>query len=256
MEENKQLNLEGDKLNQDKTEEQKLLDLQAQQQEIENANKNEDWTVTVWTKTYTEEDFKKLQSDSEKWVQKLLKQIKDWEGQTSFYQSVIKESKKVGQDEKYLAELMITKPNVAKEILKEYYDWMSYDEFKSEYWIKDSEINVDVLSELKAEKLYNNRMCNFLKEQYIAKSNLSESEKQLFNDNFNDIVEWKSIKPENIDKYLDISYTYLKKESNKQDKVEDKIELIAKQMANWWSSSWTTTWKKWYVVWTTLKLLD
>ena len=71
------------------------------------------------TKTYTAEEVeairKKMQSDTDRGVQKILHE-------KSFYQDVIDSVAKVAKDSKYLIELSIEKPEVAKTMLDKYYD--------------------------------------------------------------------------------------------------------------------------------------
>lgn len=75
--------------------------------------------TSVEAKVYTQEEIdaitKKMQSDSEKGVQKLIKEKKTFE-------RAMDELGKVAEDNTYLVELYESNPDVAKLILDKYYD--------------------------------------------------------------------------------------------------------------------------------------
>ncbi|HPC34636.1 MAG TPA: hypothetical protein PLP73_03150, partial [Candidatus Absconditabacterales bacterium] len=93
--------------------------------EDENLNNNQEQT-----KEDRETKFKKLQSDSERGVQKIINEKKEVETFLDRYENAIST---VSADNSKLVDIYDNDPKVAERILSKFYGGMSIDEFVDEY---------------------------------------------------------------------------------------------------------------------------
>lgn len=187
-----------------------------------------------------EEEFETYRRNSEKWVQKLIQEKKEREAEAKLFKDVITESKRVAQDENYLIDLYYEKPEIAKEILENYYYWQTIDEFKAERWIvDDSPKAIDMLANRKAKDIVNNEKISNSIELFIKEFWYDEEKKKIFMEEFNDITEWKKLTPENVKLYLEKSHIIINKDMFNELEQTKQKEKIAKQTSSWdWKSWW------------------
>jgi len=124
---------------------------------------------TVDTKVYTSEEVnaikKEMQSNSEKWVQKIIAEKK-------LLDSVIKSTWKVAEDSTYLVTLYNENPEVAKIILENYYEWQSIDEYKTDIdYIVDYEDPkvIERIADEKVKKIIETKLLNNKEAEFIKK---------------------------------------------------------------------------------------
>lgn len=196
---------------------------------------NSDWVQTTFSAEEVEEIKKKMQSDSEKWVQKLLSKTKAYE-QTFDYLS------KVADSPEELVKLHSDKPEVAEIILNKYYEWQSIEEYKKSISYKEdtqSPEYIEKLVEEKALKLSEEKEVKKSTTDFIKKLELSEDEEKEFLEILEERKWLKSYKNSDIQKHLEKSYFEI---------VDtDKLEEYKRNKSIWKSTSKSVgkvSWKK------------
>jgi ribosomal protein S17E len=178
---------------------------------------------------------KKAKSDSDRGVQKILKEKKDAEEYvTTFRKSV----RLVRDDKANLVQIHEENPKVAKEILEEYFDWMTFDEFvQSELDGKVPPKKIDpdkerekIRKEVEAE--YEAKQATDLMDKYCK--DFTDKEKEDIVDEFMEIVGKKRLSVDLVKKYFKVAVSIIKP-SGKIDKEADEIK---KQTAGKGGSSW------------------
>lgn len=183
---------------------------------------------TSYTPEEVEAITKKLQSDSEKWVQKLISEKKTFE-------NVIDEVWKIADDKSRLVDLYEDNEEVANIILDKYYNWMSLSEYKDEIWYKIDENDPKIIEkriESKIRHELNGEKIVKAKQEFIEKLKMSDDEKQKFEEAFQERTELRSFKTGDVSKHLEKAYIEISDDINTIKELKSK-EKIAKTMATW-----------------------
>lgn len=168
-------------------------------EEQETLNNNE---KTSYTSEEVEEIKKQMQSNSEKWVQKLISEKKAYDEAFNYLGMIADEPEK-------LVSLYDEKPEVAKIILAKYYDWQNIEEFKEDIWYKvnpNDPKEIEKIINSGVEKKLEAKLIDEKKEAFIKKLKLSEKEKKDFEDAFEERKKLKSFSIENLEKIFEKSY--------------------------------------------------
>ena len=196
---------------------------------------NWDETKTTYTSNEVEEMKKQMQSDSEKWVQKLIseKKVRD---------RAIQSIKKIVDDKEHLVKLYDSDEEVAKIILEDIYDWKSIEDFKESIWYKEDYTDpetIEKLVEKKAKNIVDIGKINDAKAEFIKKLNLEWDELKNFEEAFAERIELKSFKVSNLDTHLEKSYRDISDEDVNQKLKLNKV--IGQTLATWeWKSGGTS----------------
>lgn len=205
-----------------------------EKREDENLNSDE---KTTYTLEEVEAIKKKMQSDSEKWVQKLINETKQEKQQRLIYERVLDEVWKVADDNSYLISLYEEEPEVANIILGKYYDWQSIEQFKDSIWYEedynDPKVRERKIS-LEVKKLADKQLIESKKQEFISKLKMTEEERLLFEEAFDERKQLKSFNVNDVEKHLEKAY----REVNENAYDFKSQETIAKTMATWEWKSW------------------
>lgn len=200
--------------------------------ELEAETPNQEEESSLEPRVYTAEEVeaikKKMQSDSEKWVQKLIAKNKA-------YESVLEVVGKVADDQNYLVDYYDTNPEVAQIILEKYYGGQSIEEFKNSigYAIDYSDPTVRKRHiELEAQKIVEKKLVEKSKADFIAKLWMSEKEKKDFEEAFEERRQLKSFKIDDLEKQLTKAYREISDNTEVLKNLKTQ-EVIGKAMATW-----------------------
>ena len=183
--------------------------------------------------TYTADEVKKMQSDSEKWVQKLI-----W--QNKIFERVLDEVWKVAENKDHLVDLYDESPEVASIILDKYYDWKSIDDFKSSIGYKEDYTNpkmLEKLAEKKARALLEADKIAQAKTDFIKKFDITGEELKNFEEAFSERTELRSFRSAEVVKHLEKAFTEISDDPQTLINIKNQ-KAIAENMAIW-------TWKSW-----------
>lgn len=187
---------------------------------------NEEEAPRVYTEEEVEAIRKKMQSDSEKGVQKLISKQKA-------YESVLDVIGKVSEDQKYLVECYETNPEVAQIILTKYYGGQSIEDFKRsigyEIDYNDPETRKKHI-ELEVQRLAEKKLVEKSKEDFIAKLSMTPQELKEFEEAFAERQQLKSFKAADVEKHLEKAYREIS-DNTEVLKTLKSQETIAKAMA-------------------------
>lgn len=177
-----------------------------------------------------EEYAKKLESAQESWLQKLIDESK--------YNNLLRDEKnKLNKDKDYMIELAEKDEVLAQAVLDEYFPWMTIEEalkqVSPDAVVAKKTIKPERSVEDQIEEGIAKREIAKQKKDYLDKLNLSEDEKQLFEQEFADLTEWKKLSEANITKYLRFAF----KEAVPQREDLKKIEKDAYEMSMWQGGS-------------------
>lgn len=197
-------------------------------EEQENLNNNE---KTTYTLEEVEELKKQMQSNSEKWVQKLISEKKAYDEVFNYLSSV-------AENPEILVSLYDEKPEVAKIILAKYYDWQNIDEFKKSINYKVNPTDPKELEKIinsGVEKKLEAKLINEKKEVFMQKMKLTDDEKELFNEAFEERRKLKNFSIDNLEKifeksFRDIDWDLENLENYKKD--IEKANLMALSSTN------------------------
>jgi len=181
---------------------------------------------------------KKMQSDSEKGVQKLINE------QKALKQSLT-EIWKVADSQEYLIELYDNNPDVAKIILEQYYQWQSIDQYKKAIWFEEDYTNPKIIEKevtKRAQALEETRLIDKSKQDFVSKLKMSPEETEKFEEAFEERKQLKSFSIDNLEKNLEKAFREIS-DNPEQLKAIKEQEIIAKSLATWEGSngSW---WKE------------
>jgi len=170
-----------------------------------------------------EEARLKLQSDTDKGV----KQITD---EKKMLELVQQEAKALLQDKNYFPTLLAKDEWLAQKVLDEFFSWISIEDALAQL---DDETKAKVQEETKGKDLEATVKNILTKEKvdskissFIKKIKLSDEEKTLFDKEFEELTEGKSLNWANIEKYLRLAYKEAIPEGD-----YSSIEKDAKDMA-------------------------
>lgn len=196
----------------------------------EDANLNWDEVKT----TYSAEEVKEMQSNSEKGVQKLITEKKANE-------RAMKSINKIVEDKGYLIELYETDEEAAKIILTDIYDGQSIEDFKTAIEFKEDMSDPKVIERLVEKKAKEHASISKIansKLEFIEKFKLEWDELKEFEEAFEERMELKSFSANNVDNHLEKALREIS-----DDKLSDRLKSqkeIAKTMATWeWATGWT-----------------
>lgn len=194
--------------------------------------------------TYTAEEVetmkKELQSNTEKGVQKLIKEKKEAE---ETYQNVLSEISQIAEDKTRLVDLFDENPKVAKIILDKYYDWQSISEYKTNIWYEEDYTDPKKIQkqiEEQAKKLSEQKEIEREKKSFIDKLQMSKEEVEKFEEAFEERKELRSFKIEDLEKHLTKAYREIS-DNTESVKTMKSQETIAKNMATWEWKGWNDT---------------
>lgn len=193
----------------------------------------------VYTQEEVDEIRKKLQSDTDKGVQKLIKEKKDAE---KLWEAI----GKVGQNESYLVEVYENSPEIAKLILDKYYEWKTIDAFKADigYSIDYNDpATRQKYFEIEARRMAEKSLINASKSSFIAKLNMSDVEKEAFEEAFSERMQLKSFNTSDIEKHLEKAYREISDNTEETKKLKTET-FIAKTLATSQVDAWGVTTKK------------
>lgn len=183
----------------------------------------------------SEEEYRKLQSASTKWTQKLIHRNKALNRAFEVLWDV-------ADDQEKLIELYENEKQVAEVILEKYYWWVSIQEFAKdvlwkEYtpdWAEDEPQSEEQIRKKVMEEIQEKEVQDYVWKLF-AKAKLTKWEAQKVLDEFNDLSEWKKLTKEKAKKYFQISYDIVRKSPRK----DDPKTKIAKKTASWsWGKGW------------------
>ena len=184
--------------------------------------------------TYTAEEVeamkKEMQSNSEKGVQKLIKEKKEAD---EIYQTVLSEISRVADDKTRLVELFDDNPKVAKVILEKYYDGNSIDEYKNSIGYTEDITDPKVIQkqiEEGARKLSESKEVAREKKSFIEKLQMTPEETEKFEEAFAERMELKSFRVSDVEKHLEKAYREISDDTESLKTMKSQ-ETIAKNMA-------------------------
>lgn len=196
---------------------------------------------TTFTKEEVEEIKRNMQSNSDKWVQKLIAEKKLLETYTE-------ELSNVGENPEHLIDLMSDNPKVAQMILDKYYWWEDIEDYKQRIWYEENYQDPELIKKKikeEAKKLAEDEKLENAKNKFIEDSQMSDDEKEKFIETFEDLKWSKTFKS----LWLKEQFTKAYKLINDNDKELSKMktqENIWKSMSIWEGKSWNgeTDWNK------------
>lgn len=187
---------------------------------------------TTFTQEQVEAMKKELESNYEKWVQKII-------GQKKAYDEVFNHLDSISEDPTKLIKLYEEKPEVAKIILDKYYDGKSIESFKEDSWYKPDLTDPNEIQKLIdrwVESKVQAKLIDEKKNAFIKELKLSNEELEKFNEAFDERKQLKTFNVSNLEKVLEKSYRDI--DANTEAlKDYKKTVAIANVMANWWKQS-------------------
>ena len=188
---------------------------------------------TSYTADEVAEIKKQMQSDGDKWVQKLISEKKN-------YDRVLDEVWKVSADEAYLVELHNENPAVAKIILDKYYEWKDIESFKESIAYKEDISDPKVIKrmvESEAKKLAETNLISDKKQEFITKLKMTDEEVKDFEEAFSERTQLKTFNVTNLDKHFEKAYRDVN-DNTESLKEMKKQEAIANALATWDGKGW------------------
>jgi hypothetical protein len=176
---------------------------------------------TTFTLEEVEAMKRKMQSDSERGVQKLHDTIKHKE-------AVIDAVAKISDDPKYLVVLSETNPEVAKSVLDKYYNGQSIDQFAESMGItidlNDPEIvKKRIASE--AQRIANERIISEKVDAFIEEFKMSDEEKEQFLNEFQERKGLKTFDVKDIRKHMEKAYREIDSDTEGKRKLEQQAAI-------------------------------
>ena len=203
--------------------------------EDENLNniESEVGSISDEKETYTKEEYKKLQSDSEKWVQKLIAEKK-------LIETYVDELAKVWDNPDYLIDLVDDNPKVAQMILDKYYWWEDIEDYKQRIWYQeDYQDPATIQKKIKeeAKKIAETERIETQKDTFIQKLKMTDEEKENFINAFDEIKSLKSFNIKDLQKQFEKAYRLWNDNEETLSKLKTQ-ENIWKSMSIWEGKSW------------------
>lgn len=211
-----------------------MEDKNTEQREGENLNSNDQNNdqKTTFTADEVAEIKKQMQSDSEKWVQKVI-----WEKKA--YQQAMQNLSDISDDNSKLLDLYEENPAAAKIILDTYFDGQDIETFKESIWYKVDYTDPKTIEKLVEEKAkalkesekkeMETQLIEKEKNAFINKLKMWKEESEKFNEAFEERMELRSFKVSDLTKHLEKAY---KEIANDEQILElKKQEIIANSLA-------------------------
>lgn len=196
---------------------------------LEEKTLNQEEVKSTYTAEEVEAMKKELQSNTEKGVQKLIREKKEAE---ETYQTVLNEISMVADNKEHLVRLSEENPKVAKIILDKYYGGQSIEEYKDAIGYEEDLTDPTIIEKKisqEAEKRIRDKQISDKTNEFIAKLEMSDDEKEKFLEAFEERKGLKSFSIETLDKNLEKAYREISDESS-ISKLKAN-ETIAKAMA-------------------------
>jgi len=197
--------------------------------ELLNSETTED---RVYSAEEVEAIKKKMQSDTEKWVQKLISKNKE-------YEKVLENVWKVAENSNYLIDLYEQDENIAKIILDKYYQWIDIEQYKESIWFevdltdpKEIQKHID----RKAQQKFENIKIDTEKKAFIKRLNMSKEEQDEFEQAFEERRLLKSFAKHDIETQFEKAYREISKDY--WNKSMHEQEIIWKSSVIWNSKWW------------------
>lgn len=191
---------------------------------------------TTFTLAEVEAMKKKWQSDTEKGVQKVI-------AEKTTLEKALEEVGKISDDPKRLVVLHETEPELAKMILKKYYNGQTIDQYMDEQGIELDLSDPEIVKKrvtLEAQKIADERVISEKKDEFIEQLKMSDEEKAQFEEAFEERRNLKSFNPKDVRKHLEKAY----REVN--ESFDPSTLKNAENIANvLWNASWrwTSNWE-------------
>lgn len=163
----------------------------------------------------------KMQSDSDRGVQKLFEQQKNLE-------AVIDAVAKISDDPKYLIVLSETKPEVAKMILDKYYNGQRLEEYAEDMGIEIDLNDPEIIKKRiasEAERIANQREVSKEKESFIKEFEMTDEEKEQFEAAFSERMQLKSFSTKDLRKHLEKAFREIDSDSEGRKKLEQQATI-------------------------------
>lgn len=197
-------------------------------------------------------EYKKLQSASTKWTQKLIHRNK-------IMNMAFDVLNDVAENQEKLVELYESEnKEVAEFILEKYYDNMDIEQFSSDYLGKSYKKKESKLSEDEIRKQERDRIAQEQVQEYVdnlfTKVKISSEEKSKLKEEYEDLIEWKKLTKERAKKYFQIAYNEVrKKPTNDNDTKVTKKTAPGKSSSKKWDvdpyvQEWKDFLKKYWVI--------
>lgn len=200
--------------------------------EDENLN-SEDVSQDNWEEektTFTREEVeamkKEMMSNSEKGVQKIISEKKA-------YERALEESGNIADDPTRLVELYESDPKTAKIILDKFFNWKSIEEYKEDIDYEEDYSDPSIVQkkiQREAEKLAFNKEFEAEKKKFISKLEMSDEEKENFEEALEELKGLKSFKDKELVKVFEKAYKIWNDNEETLMKLKNK-EVIAKTIA-------------------------
>lgn len=206
-----------------------------------NLNEWEDQEKGNEPKKYvTVEEYKELQSNIERGMQKVLKQSKERERELETLKKVVQEVWSVSQDPAYLVELHEREPEVAQKILDQYYWGIDIDSFEEQLtWVKKTpkidakKIKEEAKQELRQEMEKESVQKKFKK--LVEKLEIEWEDLKKFTSTYNELVDGRDIKPDQVFRFAKLAHIEVFGVP-----PSDTTKKIAWVMATWSWSNWAS----------------
>lgn len=120
-------------------------------------------------------------------------------------------NKAIVQSAKDPKSLLEVDEKVAQSVLDQMYDGISLEEYKAKFGLNSEpeQVDVDKIVEQKLNKAKVNEKLEHIKNQ------LPDQFKSKFDEEFNDLTEWKNLTPQNADKYIKLTISTLQEWDDK-----------------------------------------
>lgn len=185
----------------------------------------------VFTLGEVEAMKKEMQSNSDKWVQKIISEKK-------VYEKAFEEMSKIADNSERLVELYEEDPTTAEIILKKYFGDESIEDYKERIWYTEDYADPKVMNakiKKEAEKIALNNLVETQKQNFIDKLKMTDEEKKGFEEAFEDLKQLKSFNTKDLTKQFEKAYRLSTDNEEALSKLRTQ-ETIAKTM-------WTWEWK-------------
>ena len=193
-----------------------------------NSEAQDNWEEEKTTFTYEEVQAmkKEMMSNSEKGVQKIISEKKA-------YERALEESGNIADDPTRLVELYESDPKTAKIILDKFFNWKSIEEYKDSIDYEEDysdPVIVQKKIQREAEKLAFNKEFEAEKKKFISKLEMSDEEKENFEEALEELKGLKSFKDKELVKVFEKAYKIWNDNEETLMKLKNK-EVIAKTIA-------------------------
>jgi len=190
---------------------------------------------TTFTLEEVEAMKKKMQSDSDRGVQKILhdKALSDKALDAVWI---------INDDPNHLVVLSETDPEVAKIILKKYYNGQTIEQYMEEQGIELDLNNTEIVKKriaLEAQKLADERIISEKKDEFIKELKMTDEEKTLFEEAFEERKNLKSFDTKDMRKHLEKAFREINdgSDNSKLRNAEEIARALSTGSGKWASES-------------------